>query len=276
MNMPEVEIQGETSSTEAELNAKISEELGLPTVETDESNATETTTETDTDTTTTEDDSEEQGAEETSTDESADEEEVAEPEEVAPKEPATPSDEELFIEVIDADGVTHKISKIEDLPADFEMRNNRQGLEILRDLGKLDEKRENLEEERAKDEAEAAKVESQNRQLASWDKEVVELSKQKRIDVKDTDKIDGVFKLMTEINETRAKAGNPNRITSFEDALDKFEAQEAKTAAESDEKRENDKAKVKSSLIGRSSSSSKGEAPVYVAGSYRSIDDIPL
>jgi hypothetical protein len=61
---------------------------------------------------------EEQGAEETST-ESADEEEVTEPEELAPKEPATPSDEELFIEVIDADGVTHKISKIEDLPADF-------------------------------------------------------------------------------------------------------------------------------------------------------------
>lgn len=266
----DIDITGETSNTEAELNAKIDTELGLPPQETSE---TDTTTEESDDTTTTGDDTDGEASEEESTDDAATEEEVVDEEEVTP---AIPSDEELFIEVEDANGVTHKISKIEDLPEDFEPKSNRQGLEILQQLGKLEAKIEAREADKAEAQAKADLAESQQRQLASWDKEVAELAKQKRIDAKDTERIDDVFKLMNEINQARAKAGNPNRITSFEDALDKFVAKEAADKAEADAKNDNERAKVKSSLIGRSSSAGAGEPPVYVAGSYRSIDDIPL
>jgi hypothetical protein len=88
-------------------------------------------------------------------------------------------------------------------------------------------------------------------------------------------RMDEVFAHMNKINNERRQAGNPNLLSSFEDALDKLEAVKAKQAAENAKKRETDTAKAKASLIGGSSSSG-GSDFVYVSGAYKNIDDVPL
>lgn len=261
-------IQGDRSANQAELETKIEQELGLPHTEAkkteviDESKADATTGAEDDKTTGAKDDTEESDSEE--------------PEEKEVVEPATPSDEELFIEVEDAEGVTHKISKIEDLPEDFSLKNNRQGLEILKGLAKLENQMEKRDADRLVAEEKAAVAEAQKVQFNAWDNEITELHKEKRIDPADTDRVNKVFEHIAKINQTRAKAGNPNLITSFEDGLDKFEASEAKEAANDKKKQENERAKSKSSLIGGSNSTGAGAAQPYYSGRYRSMDDVPV
>lgn len=263
----DIPITGEVSANEADLNAKIDSELGIapaPTKPTDPV------------------------VPEVVPDEPAvppDEPEVEpetpeeEPEPEAkpvPTTPATPSDDELFIEVQDADGVTHKISVIEDLPEDFSPKSNRQALEILSQLSKLETQREAAAASAATAAETAALKETQDAQFKSWDAEVAELAKTERLDTTNTERINDVFGYMNEINAARAKAGNPNLITSFEDALDKFEVKEARDKSEADAKNGNDTAKAKSALIGKSSASAGGDTYVYRAGSARNIDEIPL
>jgi hypothetical protein len=207
------------------------------------------------------------------------EEEPVEPEEAEPEplaEPAIPTDTELFIEVEDGDGVTHKISQIEDLPADFTPKNNRQIIEIVSQLTKLDNQREANEVKAASEAEVKAQADIQTAQFKSWDTEIGALAKDKRIEATNTDRINDVFGYMNEINAARTKAGNPNLVTSFEDALDKFEAKESKDAAIAAEKNGNDLAKQKSAIIGKSSAAAGGDTYVYRAGSARNIDDIPL
>lgn len=270
--MPEPDIQiTDASQTAEELNAKIEAELGLPHEEViaDEPSPEPTDPEDDLG------DEEEPGGEEPAGEQPEDDEVVEEPAK-KPTEPAAPSDTDLYIEVEDAEGVTHKISKIEDLPEDFTPKNNRQGLEILRQLDKLEQKIE----ARAADEAKAQEAEAlkqtQQEQFEAWDREARELEKQKRIDTKDVERLEKIFDYMNTVNAERAKAGNPNMITSMEDALDKLEAKEAKEAAEEAKKNENDLAKKKASLIGRSSAAAGAASQPYVAGSYRHIDDVPI
>jgi hypothetical protein len=263
-------IQGEVSSTPEELAAKIDAELGIPHVpapaaeEPVEPVAPETPPET--------------PPEEPV--EPAGEEDPTPPEEPEapveePKAATAPTDEELFIQVEDAEGVTHKISKIEDLPEDFEPKSNRQIIEIVAQLAKLDAKAETLAAEQAEVEARAAENERQQQQFDAWDREIKSLGKD-RIDPKDQTRIDAVFDHMIAINKARAEAGNPNRLQSFEDALDKFEAQEIKNAEADKAKAENARAKAKASVIGGTSAPSTGDAQPYRSGSYRSIDDIPI
>lgn len=261
----------DASATEAELNAKIDAELGLPPQEEvvedvpDDKPADDAG---DSDTSDKPDDAD------TPAGGDADEEDV--PGDKPKPEPAKPSDEAQFIEVEDSAGVTHKISKLEDLPEDFEYKNSRQPLEIYKQLEKLERDATEAAEIKRTQEEEAAVNQSKQEQFDAWDKEVTELAKSKRVDVKDTERIDAVFKHMNEINAARAKAKNPNLLTSFEDALDKFEAKEAADKAEQDKKNDNELAKKKSSLIGRSSAAAGGEHYVYKAGSARTIDDVPL
>lgn len=256
-----VPITGDVSSTPEELNLKIEKELGIPHTEvpvvepeTPEEPVVEPGTEA------------EEPAKETETEEEAP---------VVP-EPSTPSDEELFIEVEDAEGVTHKISKIEDLPEDFSPKNNRQILQIVSQLGKLDAQMEQRAEQQATAAAQAEQTALRTAQFTSWDNEIAELGKEKRLDVADTKHTDEVFKFMNEVNTKRVAAGNPNLISSFEDALDKFEAAEAKEKASDKKKAENDRAKSKASLIGGSSSTGASGAQPYYSGRYRSMDDVPV
>lgn len=276
----DIPLTGEVSEDAAALDAKISAELGIPQAPPAEEPEVPA-----------EAPAEEPAAPvegETPAEPAAEEEApVEEPveEEVAP---ATSSDEELFIEVEDANGVTHKIGKIEDLPEDFEPKSNRQGLEILSQLAKLETKMADREVQQAKEAETKAVRDAETAQYKSWDSEVNELVKQGRLEkaaVAPTDpkyqedpsvkRMDQVFGFMNKINTERAKAGNPNLITSFEDALDKLEVSEAKAKAENDRKRETDTAKRKASLIGGSSSTGASDF-VYRSGAYKSIDDVPL
>ena len=279
--LPQVEV-AQASETEAELAAHIDQELGLkpvpvpePPKDDNQDDTTDTTEEVDipeTEEGINPEEGESTGEENA---EEVEQEEVAE-EERKPAAPSTPSDEELSIEVVDADGVTHKISVIEDLPEDFSPKNNRQILEIVSQLSKLDAKRETQAIETEKAQQEALIQETKEAQFKSWDAEIAELAKDKRITSTDTERVNAVFGYMNEINNARIKAGNPNLVTSFEDALDKFEVKEAKDNAEAAKKNETEKAKAKASLIGRSSASANGDNYVYRAGSARSIDDIPV
>jgi hypothetical protein len=184
-------------------------------------------------------------------------------------------DDESAIEIEDANGQTFKISSIDDLPEDFEPKYNRQIIEIVAAMTRLEEQNRLAAEDKKLAEVAAEEQRVQNEQFASWNDEIKALEAEKRFDTKDDKRIDAVFSEMVKINNARAKAGNTNYITSFEDALEKLEAREAREATVSNEKKNTEKAKLKSSLIGRSSSTSK-ESPVYVAGSYRNMDDIPL
>lgn len=273
--LADIEVK-EASTTEAELNAKIDQELGIPPVKVEEKPDEKTPDEEPAKEKTpaeAEPKTDEEPAEEPEKKVTPPEEEPEEP--VKPSEAATPSDEDLFIEVIDAEGVTHKISNIDDLPEDFSPKNNRQILEIIKATDRLDTERE----KREADAETAARTEfieqTKQDQFKSWDSEIAELGKAKRIEATNTDRINEVFGYMNQINEARQKANNPNLITSFEDALDKFEAKEVLDKAEADKKNGNELAKAKSSLIGRSSASG-GDTYVYRAGSARNIDEIPV
>jgi hypothetical protein len=282
----DIPLEGEVSENAADLDAKIAQELGIPVAPAEE----------------------EPKAPEVPAEEPAPvvEEEITPPvepetpveepkEEPKPVEkapevtpPASPANTDLFIEVEDAEGNKHQITKIEDLPEDFEPKNNRQGLEILHQLSKLEVQ---IADKAKADEAIAQEQERKDADAArykSWDNEVSELIKQGRLEkvaVPVTDpkyqddpsvkRMDQVFAHMNKINSERQQAGNPNMLTSFEDALDKLEAAEAKAAAEDAKKRETQAAKAKSSLIGGSSSAG-GSDFVYVSGAYKNIDDIPL
>lgn len=257
----------DASTTQEELDAKIDLELGL-TPETKPEPPKEDAP--DEPTTPTEEPDKEEEAEPASPPDSPDTEEPVKPE------PATPSDEKLFIEVVDAEGVTHKISSIDDLPEDFTPKNNRQIMEIIKATDRLDQQRETNAAEAEKAEQAQFIEETKQAQFQSWDNEITELAKSKRVDVSNPDRINDVFGYMNEINNARREAGNPNLITSFEDALEKFEVKESKDADALAKKNGNDLAKIKSGMIGRSSASSGGSNYVYRAGSARNIDDIPV
>lgn len=263
----DIPVTGEVSANQDDLNAKIDQELGLTPPAEEKSSETAEDTEKPAETT-------EPEPGEPAGEEDAGEAEPAE--EIAKAEPATPSDSELFIEVEDGDGVTHKISQIEDLPEDFTPKNNRQIIEIVSQLAKLDTQREADAAKAAEDAEVAAITEAQTQQFKSWDAEIAELDKQKRFDGKDGDKANEVFGYMNEINAARTKAGNPNLITSFEDALEKYEAKQARDTEETGKKNDTERAKQKSGLIGKSSAAAGGDHYVYRAGSARNIDDIPL
>jgi hypothetical protein len=279
----DVPIEGDRSDSEIDLINKIDEELGLPkqpvneeTTEDEENTDEEVDTpdgdtgENDTET----DESATEESEEAVDEEEADDEETEE-EETKEATPDEDLEDESAIEIEDANGQTFKISSIDDLPEDFEPKNNRQIIEIVAAITRLDEQNRLAAEDKKLAEVAAEEQRVQNEQFASWNDEIKALEAEKRFDTKDDKRIDAVFSEMVKINNARAKAGNTNYITSFEDALEKLEAREAREATVSNEKKATEKAKLKSSLIGRSSSTSK-ESPVYVAGSYRNMDDIPL
>lgn len=212
----------------------------------------------------------------------------AEPEvEVVPE--TVPSDPDFSIEVEDADGKKHKISTIEDLPEDFNPRNNRQILQIISDLGKLDVQKEKFEADNLTKAEQEQAAETERQTLQSWDNEISELQKEGRLEKpkvtpdspafmedESVKKVDAVFKYMVEVNEVRTKAGNPNLLRSFEDALDKYEAVEGRRATEEASKNGTVTAKAKAAVIGRSGSGTAAEAPTYRSGQYKSIDDIPV
>ena len=197
-----------------------------------------------------------------------------------------PDPTEPFITVQDINGKDFKITKIEDLPEDFVPKNNRDALAILQQLDRLDRDTQTAQE-KARADAEAKQLqEAQAAQSKSWDSEIEALQKEGRMPVPKADpksdkfaedpavkKVEAVFKFMAETNDKRAAAGNPNPLRSFEDALDKYELAESRKAEAEADKADNQTAKDKAALIGRTSAVG-GDVPAYFAGQYSSMDDI--
>lgn len=216
-----------------------------------------------------------------------------EPKEDPEKEPEKKADEApedpdgLFIEVEDADGNKYKIQKESDLPEDFMPKNNRQIIEILRQLDQLDNKKAESQTKAEQEAQEQAAEERKMQTLQGWDNEAQNLIEAGVLDApkaKPGSKLwesdpavkqaDGVFKFMIEENKARVEAGKVP-ISSFAEAFLIKQAKDAKAAEEQKIKDDNAAAKAKSGLVGRTSAPATNSEP-YRAGSARSIDDIDI
>lgn len=284
----------DASATQEELNARIDESLGI--IPAPKTEKTDDTAAAGTDPGETKPVGEEgaepsPGAEPATDSKPADVQPSSRPEE-APK----PSDQgpqqapaastALTLEVEDAAGTKYQIEKIEDLPEDFTPKNNRQVIQIIGDLNKLEVKREAAADaEKVAQSAAEAKA-SEQATLTSWDSEIAALQKDSRLDkpkatpgspgfLEDpaVKRVDQVFKFMKTENEARAVSGVAP-IRSFSDALDKIELQELRAAKTAATKQETQNAKAKSGLIGRTSAGGSDAAPVYRAGQARDIWDV--
>jgi hypothetical protein len=227
------------------------------------------------------------GDEDESGDDAADDD-AAKPEDATDDKPVVPGDaDDLFVEVEDAEGNKLKITKIEDLPEDFTPKNNRQVIEILDQLHKLEAKVA-ANKESALEQAEAQQVEeAKNQQMVAWDNEISELQKGGRLEkpkaaadsakfLEDpaVKKVSDVFNFIAETNKARLEKGNPNMIKSFEDALDLFEAKEARERASKAAKADTATAKEKAGVIGRASAPAGNEPEAYRAGQAQTIWDV--
>lgn len=213
------------------------------------------------------------------------EKKVEEPEEKK-VEPETATDDD-FIEVEDADGNKYKIQKESDLPEDFMPKNNRQVIEILRQLDQLDARKAEKATEAEKEAEIAAAQERQTQVMQGWDNEITSLIDNGILEAPKAkpgtklwesdpavQKADSVFKFMIEENKARSEKGTAP-ITSFAEAYMIQQAREAKNAEAEKIKADNAAAKAKSRLVGRTSAPATNNE-TYRAGSARSIDDIDI
>lgn len=173
---------------------------------------------------------------------------------------ATATDEPKFtLEVEDAEGNKHEISKIEDLPEDFQPKNNRQGLQILHDLQKLENDKATYEQDKQSESQKAEQAERVTKIQEGWQTEFKELGITAKADQ------DKVFEYLRTENAKRQEQGRP-MIASIEDAKNGMDALASREAAKETEKAEKDEARRKGGLIGGGSAASSGGAPPQYRG----------
>lgn len=173
---------------------------------------------------------------------------------------------QFTLEVEDAEGVTHKIEKIEDLPEDFEPKNNRQIMEIISNLAKLETEKSQYETEQA----EAAKAEENAKAVETiqegWKQEFKELN------ITDEARREEVMEFMSKENDKRMEANKP-LIRTVEHALLSLEKVEAKAEADEKAKADKETARKNGSLVGGSSAPATSKPPVYRANSARNANE---
>ena len=178
------------------------------------------------------------------------------------------------------------------IPDDFRFKNDKQLAQILEsksEMAKLYKERSDEVAEKLKEvEEQQSAITSQEQQLAAWDQEISDLidagiltapsvdpSDPKFLEDPNTQKIDAVFKFMTEQNQARLAEGK-NPITSFGTAFTMYNNDIALKEKAEAEKKDNEDAKKKAVLVGGSSSSGTGVTVGYKPGSYSSIYDVPI
>jgi hypothetical protein len=185
---------------------------------------------------------------------------TAEPETDAP---------DFSVTVEDGNGESHKIERIEDLPEDFEPKNNRQIMEILRDLSIKESEKSTYETDQANAKSEADKQERITNIQTGWDEEVKSLQADKRIpvttDPTKNERVEQIYKFMGEENTRRDARGLPPLVT-IEDVLDKLEKQETSEAATKAASEAKETARKNGGLVGGSSAPATGNTPVYKGG----------
>jgi hypothetical protein len=201
--------------------------------------------------------------------------------------PEVPADLKLTVE--DAAGTKYEITKIEDLPEDFVPKNNRQILEIIKGLDGLESRREAYEANQTTEKIKADRLAAEQAQTTAWQNEIDELQKSGRLDkpkiAQGADgfledpaikRMDAVFQYMVEVNTARAAAGNPNRLTSFTDALAQVELKEMREAETARQNDEAETAKAKAGMVGKGNAPAASGPKPYHSGQYSSIHDIPV
>jgi hypothetical protein len=183
--------------------------------------------------------------------------------ETKPKAAETPADAPTFsLEVEDAEGKSYTIERLEDLPEDFEPKNNRQIMEVLRDLSKLETQKADYETDQARQAEETAQQERVAAIQENWKNEFAQL---KITDKADQDK---VFAYMKAENDDRQKNGQP-LIASIKDAQNGLKLQEQATAEAQAKKDAKDTARKNGALVGGSSTPAGNGPKPYVVGSAR-------
>lgn len=200
------------------------------------------------------------------------------------------SDDDLTIEVEDAEGNKHKLNTLDDLPEDFVFKDSRQPIAIANKLQEVANERARREQLRTENntttEGNAAKTEVVN----LWQKELTELQEQGVIEKGDADfvngkfgnskiqqDVDGLFTYMTELNTKRAQAGLPLLVSLKDVQLYRAADQQAQAKAAEDAKNKatkNAKAAVVAGSQTSTQSGGKANEPTYVQGSGLTIDDI--
>jgi hypothetical protein len=195
----------------------------------------------------------------------------------APQDEAADSEDKYSFTVIDANGVTFKITAdadIEDVLKEFDPKNNGQIIKILDQLREVKEQKSSDDDKNAAAAVKAERAEAANKLLDNWTSEAKDLQAQKRIaDGDDGQKrIDSVYKYMAAENEKRMAAGRPT-LNSFEDALDKLEAKENREAKVEQDKKDKEEARKKGGLVGGSSAPASSGSAAYKPGSARSVNE---
>lgn len=186
--------------------------------------------------------------------------------------PETPS---FSVEIEDANGNKFNIGSLQDLPRDFEPKDNVQVMEILQQLQDLKNEKTSWESKRVETEQAAEKAQLVTNIQAGWDKEIATLQGEKRLpigsDGKSTERTNQVFKFMSEENNRRAANGIP-LIQSFGDALDKIELVERREADKKAEVDAKELARKNGGLIGGSSAPATAGKPTYKAGTAKNAN----
>lgn len=199
--------------------------------------------------------------------------------EIAPDAPSEPDVDiptfELEVEDVNGEKFTLKPGDdLEEVLKDFEPKSNGQIFAVLEKLGELKSQKAAFEQEQATKAEESEKAEQLATIQSGWDKEIESLQGAKRLEVTTdgkNERVDAVFKYMNEENDKRIEDGRP-LIRSFEDALDKLELIETKTAAAEKAKEEKELARKRGSLVGGSSAPATSGAPVYKGGARNAND----
>lgn len=200
--------------------------------------------------------------------------EPAKPATTEPAKPAAaaPEPPDFSITVEDADGVTHKLESIDDLPDDFVPKNNKQAMHILDQLRNKASERKDWEGNQKAEADKAAQQQAIADIQTGWQSEIKQLQGDKRLPVtadgKPSEREQQVVQFMAEVNDAREKTGQPF-ITSIEDALDKLEAKEARESKTEAAKEAKQTARTNGALVGGSSAPAGGTPAVYRAGSAR-------
>lgn len=207
-------------------------------------------------------------------------------EEITGDQPSGIDTADLFIEITDANGKEHKLTLDGGIPEDLQFANDKQLFETLQAFQEMRDLKASRESELTEKAQKAAANQAYQERLKGWDNEVNSLveagliqkpakppanGKQYTAEEVAADenlqKIDAIFGYM-----------NDKKIASFGTAYSLYTNEQRVKAEEEAQKKDNDLAKSRASLIGgATNTASDGDKPfVYVPGKYRSIHEVPV
>lgn len=200
------------------------------------------------------------------------------------------SDDDLTIEVEDAEGNKYKLNTLDDLPEDFIFKDSRQPIQIANKLQEVANERARREQLRTENANTTDSSTAKTEVVTLWQKELVELQEMGVIEKGQADflngkfgnskiqnDVDALFTYMTDINTKRAEQGLPLLVSLKDVQMYRANDAAAKAQAEQDAKDKATKT-AKAQVVAGSQTSTQGggkaNEPTYVRGSGMSIDDI--